>query len=315
MTTQDEIEVEQLLSHADLALYSAKNEGGGTRTFFTAAMKSKAEQRRRLGSELRPALMNNEFEVWFQPQFSMVDFSLSGVEALLRWRHPIHGLLLPQVFMEVLEESVIAEEVGDWVMDQACAAAAAWKYNGFGSLRVGVNLFPSQLRSGRLFATVSSLLAHHDICASQLEIEITENTVLRDDNQSVRELKKLRSLGVGIAFDDFGTGFASLSLLRKYPLTRLKIDRTFVAGIDIEIGDEAIVTAVIGMANSLGLAVIAEGVETQEQEAALARLGCGEVQGYRYGRAIPADEILRRGSVWNISQLHPSVVPVNVVAI
>lgn len=306
MAPNDAIDVEHLLSRADLALYSAKNDGGGRRTFFTSAMKSNLEQRQRLGVELRQALLNDEFEVWYQPQFSMIDYQLSGVEALLRWRHPIHGLLLPQMFIEVLGESVIAEEVGDWILDQACAAAAAWKDAGFGPLRVGVNLFPAQLRSGRLFATVSSALARHAICADQLEIEITENTVLRDDNQSVQELKKLRSLGVGIAFDDFGTGFASLSLLRKYPLTRLKIDRTFVANIDREAGDEAIVTAVIGMAKSLGLAVIAEGVETARQEAALARLGCDEVQGYRYGRAMPADEIIQR----SVELANPQAMPV-----
>ena len=298
MAPKDASDVEQLLSSADLALYSAKNDGGGVRTFFTRAMQNSSEQRRRLGIELRQALLNDEFEIWYQPQFSMGDYQLSGVEALLRWRHPVHGLLVPQIFMEVLEESVIAEEVGDWIVDQACAAAAKWKQAGFSSLRVGVNLFPAQLRTGRLFSVVSSAISRHDICASQLEIEITENTVLRNNKQCMKGLAKLRALGVGIAFDDFGTGFASLSLLQKYPLTRLKIDRTFVARIDREAGDEAIVTAVIGMARSLGLAVIAEGVETAKQEAALARLGCDEVQGYRYGRAMPASEIPLKSLEW-----------------
>lgn len=293
MAPQDASDVEHLLSSADLALYSAKNDGGGMRTFFTRAMQSSSEQKRRLGLELRQALLNDEFEIWYQPQFSMLDYQMCGVEALLRWRHPVHGLLVPQIFMEVLEESVIAEEVGDWIVDQACASAAFWKQAGLGSLRVAVNLFAAQLRSGRLFDIISSALARHAICASQLEIEITENTVLRHDNQSVTELKKLKSLGVGIAFDDFGTGFASLSLLQKYPLSRLKIDRSFVARIDCEAGDVAIVTAVIGMANSLGLSVIAEGVETAGQELALARLGCDEVQGYRYGRAMSAHEIVQ----------------------
>lgn len=302
MAPRDAVDVEHLLSRADLALYGAKNDGGGKRTFFTSAMQSTAEQKRRLGIELRQALLNDEFEIWYQPQFSMADYQLSGVEALLRWRHPVHGLLVPQLFMNVLEATVIAEEVGDWIIDQACNAASTWRQDGHKPCRVAVNLFPAQLRSGRLFDVVSSALKRHDVCASLLEIEITENTVLHDDKQSVKELQKLRSLGVGIAFDDFGTGFASLSLLQKYPLTRLKIDRTFIAKIDKEAGDEAIVTAVIGMANSLGLSVIAEGVETARQEAALARLGCDEVQGYRYGRAMPAKEISERRAEWTHSK-------------
>ena len=293
MAPKNASDVEQLFSSADLALYSAKSEGGGVRTFFTRAMQNSSEQRHRLGTELRQALASGQFELWFQPQVSLPDTRLSGVEALLRWRHPDHGLLAPQTFLAVLEESAIAEEVGDWIIEQACAAAADWKRAGLGSLRVGVNLFPAQLRSGRLFEMVSSAIARHKLCPTQFEIEITENTVLRHSNQSTKILRKLRSLGVGIAFDDFGTGFASLSLLQKYPLTRLKIDRSFIARIDRKVEDEAIVKAVIAMAKSLGLAVIAEGVETAEQEAALIGLGCDEAQGYRYGRAMSACEIAR----------------------
>lgn len=294
MAPKDATDVEQLLSNADLALYSAKEDGGGVRTFFARAMQNSSEQRHRLGTELRQALANDEFELWYQPQVSLADQTLSGVEALLRWRHPDHGLLLPQTFIEVLEESTIAEEVGDWILEQACVAAADWYRAGLGSLRVGVNLFPAQLRSDRLFTVVSSALARHGLSAQQLEIEITENTVLRHSNQSTKALKRLKTLGVGIAFDDFGTGFASLSLLQKYPLTRLKIDRSFVAQIDRKLGDAAIVKAVIGMARSLGLAVIAEGVETPAQEAALVTLGCEEAQGYLYGRPMSAAAFSKR---------------------
>ncbi len=291
MSPNDASGVEQLLSSADLALYSAKSDGGGTRTFFARAMQNNSEQRLRLGAELRQALANDEFELLYQPQVSLADNSLSGVEALLRWRQPDHGLLTPQSFMNVLEDSAIAEDVGDWILDQACAAAADWKQVGLGSVRLAVNLFAAQLRSGRLFSVVSAALLKHGLPPDQLELEITENTVLRHNNQSTSALRKLRSLGVGIAFDDFGTGFASLSLLQKYPLTRLKIDRSFVAEVDRKIGDAAIVSAVIGMATSLGLTVIAEGVETLEQEAALVRLGCGEAQGNRYGRPMTAFEV------------------------
>lgn len=292
----DATNVEQLLSNADLALYNAKSKGGGVRSFFTRTMQNTSEQKRRLSNELRQALLKSEFEIWFQPQFSLHDFKLAGVEALLRWNHPTHGILTPQLFIEVLDESTIAEDVGDWIIDQACAVAARWRKAGLTPVRVGVNLFPTQLRTGRLFNVFCAALDRHKIKASDIEIEITENTVLRHDNLSIVELKKLRALGMGVAFDDFGTGFASLSLLKKYPLTRLKIDRSFVAKIDREKGDEAIVNAVIGMAKSLGLSVIAEGVETAEQEAALIRLGCEEVQGFRYGRAMNEQDISRK---WN----------------
>jgi diguanylate cyclase (GGDEF)-like protein/PAS domain S-box-containing protein len=292
MSPKDASNVEQLLSSADLALYSAKSDGGGVRTFFAREMQNNSEQRHRLGSELRRALANGEFELWYQPQVSLSDNSLAGVEALLRWRHPDHNLLTPQAFIEVLEHSAIAEEVGDWIVEQACAATAEWGRVGLGPLRVGVNLFAAQLRSGRLFEVVSSALQKHGLSPDQLELEITENTVLRHSNQSTKALRKLKSLGVGVAFDDFGTGFASLSLLQRYPLTRLKIDRSFVARVDRKAGDAAIVKGVIGIAKSLDLKVIAEGVETAEQEAALILLECDEAQGYRYGRPMSASGIV-----------------------
>ncbi|QZH75253.1 MAG: EAL domain-containing protein [Erythrobacter sp.] len=291
MSPHDASKVEALLSCADLALYSAKNEGGGVRTFFARSMQSNAEHRHRLSCELRQALANNEFELWFQPQVSLKDNSLCGVEALLRWRHATHGLLTPSTFIEVLEDSVIAEEVGDWIVDRACAAAADWKRRGIGSLRVGINLFAAQLRSGRLFGVVSGALKKHGLDPAQLELEITETTVLRHSAQSTIALRKLKCLGVSIAFDDFGTGFASLSLLQKYPLSRLKIDRSFVERVDRKAGDAAIVKAVVTMAKSFGLTVIAEGVETLGQERALVDLGCSEAQGFRYGRAMAAGDI------------------------
>ena len=191
--------------------------------------------------------------------------------------------------MDVLDKSVIAEEVGNWVVNEACAAAANWKCAGQTPLRVAVNLFPAQLCTGRLYEVVTAALARHGICANQLELEITENTVLRHNKNGVKDLTKLKNLGVGIAFDDFGTGFASLSLLQEYPLTRLKIDRSFISGIDQNAGDEAIVTAVVAMAKSLGLAVIAEGVETIEQATFLRDHGCDILQGYLISKPLPAD--------------------------
>lgn len=283
----------ELLSCADLALFDAKGEGGGQRRFFTRAMQVRSDRQQKLRMELHGAVARGEFELLYQPQVMVADQALSGVEALLRWRHPRLGLLLPQMFMEVLENSPVAEEVGDWIIDQACSVAAGWKRAGLGGIRMGVNLFRAQMRSGRLFDTVSAALERHRLPPSLLELEITETTVLRARDRSVSELARLKDLGVRVAFDDFGTGFASLSLLQEYPLDRLKIDRTFIAKVDRNPGDAAIVAAVIAMAQALGLGVIAEGVETAGQELMLHTLGCLEVQGFRYGRPISAEEVLR----------------------
>ena len=288
MAPRDGDTVEQLLAHADLALYSAKGDGGGVRRFFAPAMQNRAEQRHRLGTELRRALARGELELWYQPQVALHDGRLTGAEALLRWHHPEQGLLRPPAFIDVLGESAVASEVGDWIIDQACATLAAWREAGHGELRMGVNLFPAQLRSGRLIEVVTAALERYRLRPAQLEVEITENTVLRQNDQSSELLAALKALGVRIAFDDFGTGFASLSLLQKYPLDRLKIDKSFIAQIDHHAGDAAIVRAVVGIARTLGLGIIAEGVETEQQERTLVRLGCDEVQGFRYGRPVNA---------------------------
>lgn len=293
MSSIDAVGVDKLLSCADLALYSAKADGGGVRKFFAHEMQRIAEQRNLLGSQLHHAFENDEFELWYQPQVSLLDDSLIGVEALLRWRHPDRGLLSPFAFIEVLESSAIAAEVGDWILRRACKTMAEWGQAGIEPLRVGVNLFAAQLRAGKLFEVVSGALEEHGLSPNQLELEITENTVLRHRNPSMKALRKLRSMGVGVSFDDFGTGFASLSLIQKYPLTRLKIDRSFVAQFLHSSGDVAIVKAVIGIAKSLGLSVTAEGVETVEQEAALRFLGCDEAQGYRYGRSMPPAKFMK----------------------
>ena len=294
MAPRDAASVEALLCCADMALYSAKSDGGGTRKFFAPTMQNQSEQRHRLSVELRRALARGEFELWYQPQVCLADKSLSGVEALLRWRHPERGLLTPDHFMAVLEDSVIAEEVGIWVLHQACRDAAAWRQRGLCSMRIGVNLFAAQLRSRQLLHVVSQALETHDLAPDRLELEITETTVLRHNSTSTEALKTLKGMGVSVAFDDFGTGFASLSLLQQYPITRLKIDRTFVSSVDRRVGDAAIVNAVVNMALGLGLEVIAEGVETEEQETALLALHCAEAQGYLYGRPMPASEIAAR---------------------
>lgn len=219
--------------------------------FFVRAMQNRSERRLRLGAELRSALSNGEFELWYQPQVALKDGELKGLEVLLRWRHPAYGLLAPHAFIKVLSESVIAEQVGSWILDQACQPAAALARTGLPPIRVGVNLFPAQLRSGRLYNMVCAALSRHQLTPEQLELEITESTVLRYNPEYAKLFARLKKLGVGIAFDDFGTGFASLSLLQSFPLTRLKIDRSFVARINRNAKDAAMVEALVGMARTL----------------------------------------------------------------
>jgi diguanylate cyclase (GGDEF)-like protein/PAS domain S-box-containing protein len=280
---------ESLFSRADLALYQAKADGGGARRFFVPAMQEASQARRRLSAELQGAFVDQEFTLLYQPQVRIGDGRIVGAEALLRWQHPRHGLLVPSIFLRVLESGPLAVLVGDWIIATACAQAARWRAEGLGPIRIGVNLFAAQVRDRRIVAAVRAALARNDLAAESLELEITENIVLREDDTIAAVLAELRDIGVGIAFDDFGTGFASLSMLKNYPLTKLKIDRSFVRHIDSDVGDSAIVEAVIGLAGTLGLGVIAEGIESAEQEAAVRRLGCDEGQGYHYGRPIAAD--------------------------
>lgn len=293
LAPKDASTVDQLLSRADLALYSAKAEHGAQRKYYLPAMHNQSEQRHRLGAELREALPQGQFVLHFQPQVSLEDKSLLGVEALLRWKHPQFGLLHPDAFLSVLDDSVVAEDVGDWVIDEACRVASAWRSAGLGEVRMAVNLFAAQLRSSRLYGVIGEACRKHRIAPTQLEIEITENIVIKHNDEIATMLKRLKTLGVDIAFDDFGTGYASLSLLQRYPLDRLKIDRCFVEAIHRSDADAAIVDAVLQMAHTLGLEVIAEGVETREQERVLRELGCKEAQGFLYGRAVSADEIVR----------------------
>ncbi|MCH2486638.1 MAG: EAL domain-containing protein [Erythrobacter sp.] len=287
---------EELLGNADLALYAAKAQGGRMRVFFTRAMQRDAERRHRMNTDLRGALERGEFELLYQPQVDLADGRLVGAEALLRWNHPQHGQLRPSVFIDALEHSPVAMEVGDWIIDSACDAAATFDRAGLGPIRVAANLFARQLRSGGLFAVVEAALDRHDLSPERLELEITESTALQDNIHQMRDLGRLKNLGVHIAFDDFGTGYASLSLLQKYPLTRLKVDRSFIARIDRSETDAAIVQAVVTMARTLGLDIIAEGVETAGQEAALKALSCHEAQGFLYGKPMPAAEVIARFS-------------------
>lgn len=277
-----------LVAAAELALHDAKGNGGRRHRVFQEAMRSSVQTRQRLEGELRRAIRENEFELFFQPQVSLEDRAVVGAEALIRWRHPERGLLAPAAFLPVLEASEFAATVGHWTIATAAAYLARLRAAGLPIVQMGVNLFAAQLRNADLASVVVNALASHALPPGAIELEITENIMLEEDEEAVAPLRALRDFGVAIAFDDYGTGFASLSLLKRFPLTRLKIDRSFVRELASDRDDAAIVKAVLRLGESLGLGVIAEGIETPEQERLLAELGCREGQGYLYGRPMPA---------------------------
>ena len=286
--------VQELLSNADLALYLAKAEGKHCRRIFTPLLRQAAFSRRAYEGELRQAFDNEDFEIFYQPQIRLIDGALVGAEALLRWRHPQQGLILPGAFMPALETGLLAAHVGHWVLEKACAQAALWRRLVAPDFRMGVNLFGAQFRTGDLAERVRAVLAKEKLAPAALELEITENIILRHDDAMLGPLRELHDDGVGITFDDYGTGYASLSMLKRYPLTRLKIDRSFIQGICTSPEDAAIVRAILHLGRSFGLAVIAEGVETEEQCERLRKKGCEEVQGFLFGKPLPASEFEAR---------------------
>lgn len=283
---------DDLLSSADLALYDAKAAGGRTYRVFLPILRANAQARRDLKADLRRAFAAKEFILHFQPQMRLSDGAVVGAEALLRWNHPDRGILGPGAFIEALAESPIVLDVGRWIMRAACEHAAKWRAAGFPQVRVGVNLFPAQIHDRDLLRDVEAALLLNGLPCDALELEITENIALGQDDIVLEQLKELRERGVHLAFDDFGTGYASLSYLARFPLTRIKIDQSFVRKVtDVSTPqDTAILRATIGMAHSLDLKVIAEGVETSLQAAFLAHEGCDEVQGFLYAKPLAAKD-------------------------
>lgn len=284
---------EQLLGSADLALYEAKDAGKERWELFEPVLRENAEARRSFQRELRGAFTGGQFELFYQPQFALSDSALVGVEALLRWRHPERGILGPSEFIEALGEKPTAPEIGTWVIRTACEQVRQWREH-IPGLYVAVNLFEAQLRTGTLAQEVRDVLSATGLPAHALELELVETTLTGDDHATIGTLQELRGLGVGLAFDDYGTGFASLSLLKRYPVSRLKIDRTFVHGIHKDAENAAVVTALLYLADTFGLAVVAEGVETNEELEYLRGTACESFQGFLMSEPLPADEFRAR---------------------
>ncbi|EJM66275.1 bifunctional diguanylate cyclase/phosphodiesterase [Pseudomonas sp. GM55] len=288
LSPQDGNELSQLMKNADTAMYHAKERGKNNFQFYQADMNASALERLELESDLRHALEQNEFVLYYQPQFSGDGMRLTGAEALLRWRHPRRGLVPPGDFIPVLEELGLVVDVGDWVISEACRQLKAWHQARVRVPKVSVNISARQFSDGQLGTRIATILKETGLPPACLELELTESILMREVSEAMQILDGLKNLGLSIAVDDFGTGYSSLNYLKQFPIDVLKIDRTFVDGLPSGEQDAQIARAIIAMAHSLNLAVIAEGVETHEQLDFLREHGCDEVQGYLFGRPMPA---------------------------
>ena len=284
-----------LMKNADTAMYHAKEQGRNNMQYFTAALNAAAGERMSLERELRLATEQGQFELHYQPQVATgapPDARPCAVEALLRWHHPQRGQISPARFIPIAEETGLIETIGAWVLDEACRSFAQWKAAGIGPRRVAVNLSAHQLRSPALVERVEAVMRRHGLTDGELELEITESVAMDDPAAAIEKLQALRRLGVTLAIDDFGTGYSSLAYLKRLPIQILKLDREFVRDIETDPNDAAISAATLTLAHSLGLEVVAEGVETAAQRDFLAAHGCDKLQGYLFGRPQPAEHWL-----------------------
>lgn len=282
----DGTEADALFRHADVALRFAKCEGRGHWKAFEAGMEERLSERRDIERDLGEAIANGELEVHYQPIIEAKSRKLSGAEALVRWRHPTRGLVPPAEFIPIAEESGLIGEIGAWVLKTACSQAAKWPQG----MRIGVNLSPIQFQRGELDALVRDTLAETGLAPASLELELTETALLADSDQTVSVLQQIRAQGVRIALDDFGTGYSSLAYLRRFPFDKIKIDRCFIADLDANRADAlAFVRAICALGHALNLTITAEGVETEEQLAAVTEEGCTEIQGYFFSPPVRAD--------------------------
>ena len=279
---------DDFVRHADLALYDAKSAGGGTVRRFDPAMAAEASARRDLETDLRKALALGEFSLAYQAQLNVKNQTLTGFEALLRWNHPVRGIVPPAVFIPVAEEIGCIVALGEWVLRSACHEAARWPE----PLSLAVNVSARQLEdSERLFSAVQAALVASGLPAERLELEVTESSLLAKDTHVVDTLHRLRAAGIRITMDDFGTGYSSLSQLRSFPFSKIKIDRSCIAGLGSDAQSTAVIRAIAAFGAGLGMTTIAEGVETAQQAALVEADGCTDIQGYLISRPIPASEI------------------------
>jgi diguanylate cyclase (GGDEF)-like protein len=287
LAPNDGMDPDELLRNADMALYRAKADGRGLYRFFEPAMDARMQARRNLEIELRKAITNSEFELFYQPLVDVQTEHVTGFEALIRWQHPLRGMILPSEFITIAEETGLIVPLGDWVLRQACTEAVTWPSD----VKIAVNLSPNQFKSKTLLLTVVSALAASGLSPRRLELEITESVLLQDSEATLALLLELRRMGVRISMDDFGTGYSSLSYLRKFPFDKIKIDQSFIRDMSDHDDSLAIVRAVVAMGSGLCIGTTAEGVETARQFDQLKLEGCTEVQGYLFSPPRPASEV------------------------
>jgi diguanylate cyclase (GGDEF)-like protein/PAS domain S-box-containing protein len=287
---EDGTDVDTLVKHADTALYHAKDRGRNSFQFFTADLNRRAYELVQLESALRQAVERNEFRLAYQPRIDVATGAITGAEALLRWQHPSMGCMMPDRFIWVAEDTGLIEVIGEWVLRETCAQNARWQAAGLPAIPIAVNVSAHQFRNRNFVGTVERALADADLDPQYLELELTEGIVMQDADTSIRTMQALHALNVVIAIDDFGTGHSSLSYIKRLPLTHLKIDRSFLSGCPADESDSAIVKAVIGLAHTLRLRVVAEGVEHLAQLEFLQAHGCDSYQGFLYSKPVPPIE-------------------------
>ncbi len=288
---EDSQSAEALLAHAEIAVHEAKRSGGGRFSYFSASMNAAAAERLRLHNDLHRVLQRHELFLHYQPQISVISGRIVGFEVLLRWQHLELGLVPPARFIPIAEENGQILPIGAWVLEAACAQLKAWLDEGFGPLRVAVNLSARQFADGDLCTLVSDVLARTGLPTASLELEITEGTAMQGAERTISIMHRLKALGVSLALDDFGTGYSSLSYLKRFPIDVLKIDQSFVRDITTDPADTAITRALVLLARSFGMSVIAEGVEDAEQLRFIAELRCEDYQGYYFSRPLSAQDI------------------------
>lgn len=289
----DGTETETLIKMADIAMYRVKGQGKNNYQLYDLSMDAKAFEHIALENSLRRALERDELVIYYQPQASLSNGEITGLEALIRWEHPEFGLVLPSKFIPIAEDSGLIVPLGEWVIREACRQNKAWQDAGLQPVPVAVNLSARQFFEKRLPETISEALSETGLSAKYLTLEITESSTMHDVDYTTATLNRLKEMGIKIAMDDFGTGYSSLSYLKRFPLDMLKIDRTFVKGIPNDREDAVIISAIVALAHNLELMVIAEGVETEDQLMFLRSLKCDEMQGFYLGRPVPAKEVIK----------------------
>lgn len=290
---QDGVDFESIFKAAELAMYRAKENGRNTWQFFTDQMNNDAQERSMLCNNLRKALVKKQFILHYQPQINLASGKLVGVEALLRWEHPVLGNIPPNRFIPVAEDIGIIVQIGEWVLNEACRQRVAWLHAGLPRFSIAVNLSGVQFLRSNIVASVMRALEQSGLDAPLLELELTESILMRNTEQILATVHQLKALGVQLSIDDFGTGFSSLSYLKRFNVDKLKIDQSFVRDMAVDASDKAIVRAIIQLARNLNLTTIAEGVEYGDQYALLQAEQCDEIQGYHIARPMSADDFMR----------------------